>query len=1033
MWSEPGYSIAYALGDHIAQNYSNITVAPDPLDIQPQIIIPPDQDDDGILWDNTDNKPDTNTNDHTTDTMLVPWLSQGGTTQNDAIGDTDNKFTIASQIQREIQREHSHPKNNILTTEANNQLELMVWHERLGHLQMSKIQRMAEAGLLPKNIAKCRQPLCQSCMYGMMVKRSWRTKQTPTHIAPNAMRPGEHVSVDQMESPVPGLIGQLKGTPTLARYKFATIFVDTYSRSSYAHLQQTSNADETLQAKKSYEAFAKTHGVHIQHYHADNGRFIETAWQQHANLMGQTLSYAGVGAHHQNGIVEKRIRDIQDLARASLIHAIRRWPDAITTHLWPYALRKANASINQSLPPKAISTPINCFSNQKQLVDLKHEHPFGCPAYVLDRKMQSGLKGPKWESRSRVGIYLGNSEFYADTISLILSLSTGLVSPQYHVKHDDTFITLAHHMGNVIPNSQWQLKCGFLEKPRGKYKFIGLQDVSLTETQVPGTRQHIEEEAFHDPTEIEEAIQAPNEPVAPNEPIPEVIIDTPVTTRSGRLTGPPSHLQNYVVYETISQIATIVPDIDCMSPLAFGATSDPDVLYYHEAMAAHDSHQFRVAMDDEINNQTKNGNWTIVHRSDLTPDTRVLPSVWAMRRKRKVLDGTIYKWKARLNIDGGKQVHGLDYWETYAPVTSWSTIRMILTLAVVNQWVVKQLDFVQAYPQAPIQTPLYMEIPKGFEINGSSKNHVLKLLRNIYGQKQAGRVWNEFLTQGLLKIGFVQSQYDMCLLWRKSCTLVIYTDDTIVTGPDALEVAEAINDIGTVFDITINQELVDFLGVNINMSTDGSITFSQPNLINSIIKDLGLDENSTSRRTPTVSNVVLHAHSESTPHVESWHYRAIIGKLNYLEKSSRPDISYAVHQCARFCENPKMEHSAAVKRIGRYLLGNRTQGVTFRADSSSLVCYTDASFLGEWLKETAEHDPITARSRTGYLITYANCPLIWSSKLQTEITHSATEAEYVALSQSLKEVTALMLLMEELKKCQHKIKPGNTHCPLHGI
>jgi hypothetical protein len=85
---------------------------------------------------------------------------------------------------------------------------------------------MAAAGMLPKNIAKCHQPLCQSCMYGMMVKEAWRTKLLPTQIASGTTQPGQHVSANQMKSPVPGLIGQLKGKPTSARYKFATIFVD---------------------------------------------------------------------------------------------------------------------------------------------------------------------------------------------------------------------------------------------------------------------------------------------------------------------------------------------------------------------------------------------------------------------------------------------------------------------------------------------------------------------------------------------------------------------------------------------------------------------------------------------------------------------------------------------------------------------------------------------------------------------------------------------------------------------------------------
>lgn len=475
MWSAPGYSVACQLEEHTVQQYPNMTF--DPIISQLHNNEPPGVDDESIVQEDTDQAPTILTTHQQTDTMLVPWLSQGGQEEQE---NTKLKET-ASQIQRELQREINNPGKEALSMEAANQLDLMSWHTRLGLIQMSKLQRIASAGMLPNNIASCRQPLCQACIYGMMVKRAWKTKQTPHSIAPDTSRPGEHVSVDQIESPVPGLIAQLKGKPTIARYSFTTVFVDTFSRASYVHLQQTSNAEETHQAKKNFEAFSQTHGVHIRHYHTDNGRFVDNLWKTHAQLMVQTYSNSGVGAHHQNGIVEKRIRDLQDLARSSLIHAIRRWTDSITTQLWPYALRNANVAINQLLPPKAISAPINVFSNLKGMLELKYKHPFGCPAYVLDRKMQSGMKGYKWESQARIGVYVGNSEYYANNVSLVLSLSSGMVTPQFHVKHDDNFITLSHHMGNVIPKSQWQSKCGFLEATRNKYKYIGVKDIQLTD------------------------------------------------------------------------------------------------------------------------------------------------------------------------------------------------------------------------------------------------------------------------------------------------------------------------------------------------------------------------------------------------------------------------------------------------------------------------------------------------------------------------------------------------------------------------
>eukprot|EP00978_Attheya_sp_CCMP212_P012813 scaffold32019_cov54-Attheya_sp.AAC.4 len=101
----------------------------------------------------------------------------------------------------------------------------------------------------------------------------------------------------------------------------------------------------------------------------------------------------------------------------------------------------------------------------------------------------------------------------------------------------------------------------------------------------------------------------------------------------------------------------------------------------------------------------------------------------------------VKKWKARLNIDGSKVRQGIDYQETYAPVASRNSIQLLLTLTAVHGWHSTQLDYVLAFPQAPVEKELYMKIPRGFEIEGEDPNeYILKLHRNVYGQKQSGRV-----------------------------------------------------------------------------------------------------------------------------------------------------------------------------------------------------------------------------------------------------------------------------------------------------
>ena len=176
-----------------------------------------------------------------------------------------------------------------------------------------------------------------------MTKRPWRTKsQRDNQKLRQVTEPGECVSVDQLESSTPGFITQLKGKLTKQRYHAATVFVDHFSGLSYVHMQRSLTSEETLEAKRAFEAFARRHYVAIRHYHADNGRFADNAFITDATKQGQTLSYCGVNAHFQNGIAEKRIRDLQEQARKQLLHAKARWPSAIKINLWPSALRNAN-------------------------------------------------------------------------------------------------------------------------------------------------------------------------------------------------------------------------------------------------------------------------------------------------------------------------------------------------------------------------------------------------------------------------------------------------------------------------------------------------------------------------------------------------------------------------------------------------------------------------------------------------------------------------------------------------------------------
>jgi hypothetical protein len=136
--------------------------------------------------------------------------------------------------------------------------------------------------------------------------------------------------------------------------------------------------------------------------------------------------------------------------------------------------------------------------------------------------------------------------------------------------------------------------------------------------------------------------------------------------------------------------------------------------------------------------------------------------------------------------------------------------------------------------------------------------------------------------------------------------------------------------------------------------------------------------------------------------------------LLYLSSNSRPDIQFAVHQCARFTHAPKASHAEAVKRIARYLVETKDKGLIFTPTPHiKLDCYVDADFAGLWGYED-DQDPVCVKSRTGFVFTIADCPISWTSKLQTEIALSTLGAEYIALSQAMRELIPLRRLFREI-------------------
>ena len=294
--------------------------------------------------------------------------------------------------------------------------------------------------------------------------------------------------------------------------------------------------------------------------------------------------------------------------------------------------------------------------------------------------------------------------------------------------------------------------------------------------------------------------------------------------------------------------------------------------------------------------------------------------------------------------------------------------------------------------------------------------------KSIYGQVNSPLLFYEHLCVGMGKLGFEPTAADPCLFIHKEHQIMVlnYCDDQLWISPDNALIEEYVTKLQDLkYDLTLEPRgdtfgagsLFGFLGISFNRR-GSTIELTQTGLINKVITYTGMDE-ATTRDTPAVT-APLGSDKDREPFVEEWSYPACVGMLLYISSNTRPDIQFAVHQVCRFSHDPKDSHGQAVKRIIRYLVETRTKGIQFTPDmKEGLNAYVDADFCGLFGYEDNQ-DPVSVRSRTGFTLTLFGCPIIWSSKLQTDICLSSTAAQYVAFSMAMRELLPMRALLKEI-------------------
>lgn len=313
---------------------------------------------------------------------------------------------------------------------------------------------------------------------------------------------------------------------------------------------------------------------------------------------------------------------------------------------------------------------------------------------------------------------------------------------------------------------------------------------------------------------------------------------------------------------------------------------------------------------------------------------------WLFRTKYHA-DGSIERHKARLVAQGFSQVSGIDYSQTFSPVVKASTIRIVLSLAVLNNLKLHQLDVNNAFLNGELHELVYMKQTPGFQ-DPIFPHHVCRLNKAIYGLKQALRAWFHRLSTFLVASGFVCSKagtslfvfkWDSCILY-----LLVYVDDLILTGNQEVVIQSFITKLHDTFAIKDLGRLNFFLGLEV-IYTDTGLFLSQSKYAHDILQRAALLD-AKPATTALASNVAFVTSGELFD--DPTHYRSLVGALQYLT-ITRPDISYAVNQVSQFLQTPTRSHFQSVERILRYIKGTMSFGLTFsRHNSPGLLGYSDA-------------------------------------------------------------------------------------------
>lgn len=433
-------------------------------------------------------------------------------------------------------------------------------------------------------------------------------------------------------------------------------------------------------------------------------------------------------------------------------------------------------------------------------------------------------------------------------------------------------------------------------------------------------------------------------------------------------------------------------EVNAMSAVAY-IDNVPTTL--EDAKNRADYAQWKNAVDTELNMLYKNDTWTLTKRPE---KAHVIDSKWVFKRKE---NNGILIYKARLVARGFKQRNGLDYEETYSPVAKLTTLRILLATINHKQLYARQMDVKSAFLHGFLKEEIYMAVPEGID---TASDQVCRLNKALYGLKQAPHCWNQRFNEFMKTLKFEISQNDECLFIKESTVsttyLLLYVDDIIIASTGKTEMLSIKGKLETEFDMTDIGDIKEFLGIEITRSENG-LELSQTKYLTKVLDKFGMLDCH-----PTNLPMEAKVNPGEGEEVVDKPVKELIGCLLYAVMGTRPDLSFALNVCSRYQTKPTVLLWQALKKILRYVKGTLDFKLKYEKNSETdvLVGYADADWAGDEDR----------KSTTGFTFQVFGNTVCWSTRKQSTVALSSTEAEYVALSEAAREGVWLRNLITEL-------------------